>query len=126
MSKQNSNTQIAAFTLPVSESKSTDTSKLIKKYIFHWPLFVLCSVLALVAAYFYTERTNPIYPILATLEFKTPVSSDGTVTNKNGVDQQLDPIKTPVIVENEIEVMQSKKLMYQVVNNLQLWVSYTS
>jgi tyrosine-protein kinase Etk/Wzc len=125
MSKQNSNTQIAAFTLPVSESKSTDTSKLIKKYIFHWPLFVLCSVLALVAAYFYTERTNPIYPILATLEFKTPVSSDGTVTNKNGVDQQLDPIKTPVIVENEIEVMQSKKLMYQVVNNLQLWVSYT-
>ena len=122
MSKQN--TQVAAFTLPVSENKSTDTSKLLKKYLFHWPLFILGAILALVLAYFYIQKTKPVYPIVATLEFKSPVSSDGTVTNKNGVDQQLDPIKTPVIVENEIEVMQSKKLMYQVVNDLQLWVSY--
>jgi uncharacterized protein involved in exopolysaccharide biosynthesis len=125
MSKKNINTQVTAFTLPSTDSTSTDTSKLLKKYLFHWPLFILGSILALVAAYFYVQRTNPVYPILATLEFKSPVSSDGTVTNKNGVDQTLDPIKTPVIVENEIEVMQSKKLMYQVVNNLQLWASYT-
>jgi len=123
MSKQN--TQLTTFTLPVTENASTDTSRLIKKYIFHWPLFVLSAIVALVAAYFYIRSTQPVYPILATLEFKSPVSSEGgTVINKSGTEQQLDPINTPVIVENEIEVMQSKKLMYQVVNDLQLWVSY--
>jgi tyrosine-protein kinase Etk/Wzc len=123
MSKQN--TQVTAFTLPISDASSTDGGKLLKKYMFHWPLFVLGAIIALIAAYFYIQRTQPVYPVMATLEFKSPVSSEGgTVIGKNGVDQQLDPINTPVIVENEIEVMQSKKLMYQVVNDLQLWVSY--
>ncbi|TWR27599.1 polysaccharide biosynthesis tyrosine autokinase [Mucilaginibacter pallidiroseus] len=126
MSKQN--TQLTTFTLPVSEASSTsDGGRLLKKYLFHWPLFVLCAIVALVGAYFYVQNTQPVYPIVATLEFKSPVSSEGgTVINKNGTEQQLDPINTPVIVENEIEVMQSKKLMYQVVNDLQLWVSYVN
>jgi tyrosine-protein kinase Etk/Wzc len=124
MSKQN--TQLTTFTLPVNDSASNDGSKLLKKYLFHWPLFVLGVIIALVGAYFYVQNTQPVYPVLATLEFKSPVSSEGgTVINKSGSEQQLDPINTPVIVENEIEVMQSKKLMYQVVNDLQLWVSYT-
>ncbi|MFA6085494.1 GumC family protein [Mucilaginibacter sp.] len=125
MSKKNTNTQVTAFTLPSSDGSSTDTSKLLKKYLFHWPLFILGGALGILAAYFYIQRTNPTYPILATLEFKTPTSSDGTVVNKSGSEQQLDPINKPIIVENEIEVMQSKKLMYQVVNDLELWASYT-
>jgi tyrosine-protein kinase Etk/Wzc len=122
MSKQN--TQITTFTLP-SEGDSANSGNLVKKYLFHWPLFILGVILFIVLAFFYLQVTKPTYPILATLEFKGPTSSEGTVINKNGQDQTLDPISTPVIVENEIEVMQSKKIMYKVVTDLQLWVNYT-
>lgn len=126
MSKQNTQ-QLTTFTLPVSDGdKSSAASNLVKKYLFHWPLFVLGIIVFMAAGFFYLQATKPTYPILATLEFKGPTSSEGTVINKNGTDQQLDPISTPVIVENEIEVMQSKKLMYKVVNDLQLWVNYST
>jgi tyrosine-protein kinase Etk/Wzc len=69
---------------------------------------------------------KPVYPIVATLEFKAPTASSASLTvNQNSTEQQLDPIDKPVIVENEIEVMQSKKLIYQVVNELQLWTTYS-
>jgi len=124
MSKQN--TQITTFTLPASDSSSSSAgSDIVKKYLFHWPLFVLGAIIAITLAFFYLKVTKPTYPILATLEFKGPTSSEGTVISKTGADAQLDPISTPVIVENEIEVMQSKKIMYKVVNDLQLWVNYT-
>ncbi|MBD1365040.1 polysaccharide biosynthesis tyrosine autokinase [Mucilaginibacter sp. ZT4R22] len=122
MSKQK--TQVQAFTLPTGDTDTSASSDLVKKYLFHWPLFVLGIIIFIVGAYFYLQVTKPTYPIVATLEFKGPTSSEGTVINKSGQDAQLDPISTPVIVENEIEVMQSKKLMYKVVNDLQLWVNY--
>nr|WP_294941930.1 tyrosine-protein kinase [uncultured Mucilaginibacter sp.] len=122
MSKKNN--QVTTFTLP-SESDSANSGNLVKKYLFHWPLFVLGVILFIGLAFFYLQVAKPVYPILATLEFKGPTSSEGTVINKSGDNAQLDPISTPVIVENEIEVMQSKKLMYRVVNDLQLWVGYT-
>ena len=122
MSKQK--TQVQTFTLPVGETDTSASGDIVKKYLFHWPLFVLGVIVFIVAAYLYLQVTKPTYPILATLEFKGPTSSEGTVISKTGSDQQLDPISTPVIVENEIEVMQSKKLMYKVVNDLQLWCTY--
>jgi tyrosine-protein kinase Etk/Wzc len=123
MSKKN--TQVTTFTLPSESDSSSNSGNLVKKYLFHWPLFVLGVIIFFVLAFFYLQVTKPTYPILATLEFKGPTSSEGTVINKSGTDANLDPISTPVIVENEIEVMQSKKIMYRVVNDLQLWVNYT-
>jgi len=125
MSKQQS--QVTTLALPVAAADSASSaSNLIKKYIYHWPLFVLGVILAFTGAYFYLKITNPIYPILATLEFKAPTASSASLTvNQNSTEQQLNPIDKPVIVENEIEVMQSKKLIYQVVNQLELWVNYT-
>jgi len=124
MSKQK--TQIATLALPETGSDSFGTGNLIKKYLYHWPLFILGIIVALIPAYFYLKSTNPIYPILATLEFKAPTASSASLTvNQSNTQQELDPIDKPIIVENEIEVMQSKKLIYEVVNALQLWVTYS-
>ncbi|RFZ85757.1 polysaccharide biosynthesis tyrosine autokinase [Mucilaginibacter terrenus] len=124
MSKQK--TQLTTFTLPAGDTNPDNSGDLVKKYLFHWPLFVLGVIIFVILAFFYLKVSKPTYPIVATLEFKGPTSSEGTVINKSGQDQQLDPISTPVIVENEIEVMQSKKIMYKVVNDLQLWVNYST
>ena len=124
MSKQK--TQVATLSLPGTETQTSSGSLLVKKYLYHWPLFVLCAIVALVVGYFYVKVTNPVYPILATLEFKAPTASSASLTvNSNSTEQQLDPIDKPIIVENEIEIMQSKKLIYQVVNELQLWTTYS-
>lgn len=124
MSKQKP--QITTLALPTVGNESSNAGNLIKKSLYHWPLFILCSIITLIGAYFYMKVTNPVYPILATLEFKAmTASSAGLPINTNATEEALDPINKPVIVENEIEVMQSKKLMYEVVNDLKLWVSCT-
>src|ERR1700761_1969394 len=123
MSKQK--TQVTTLALPVTGNEPSGASNLVKKYIYHWPLFVLGVLVAFTAAYFYLKITNPIYPILATLEFKAPTASSASLTvNQSNTQQELNPIDKPIIVENEIEVMQSKKLIYEVVNELQLWITY--
>jgi tyrosine-protein kinase Etk/Wzc len=125
MSKQNTPSPITTIALPTTQAESSDGSLLIKKYLFHWPLFILAVILTTVGGYFYLKIAKPVYPIVATLEFKAPTASSASLTvNQNSTEQQLDPIDKPVIVENEIEVMQSKKLIYQVVNELQLWTNY--
>ena len=116
------NPQITTITLPVSQNQSVDFAKLFKKYLFHWPLFFCVVLVTLTGAYFYIKSTKPVYPIKATLEFKNEKTDNGS--NKTGL-KELDELSDPIIVENEIEVMKSKKLMYQVVNQLHLWVSYS-
>jgi capsular exopolysaccharide synthesis family protein len=125
MSKQN--TTITTLALPINANESNNAEgNIIKKYLFHWPLFALCTLVLLAVAYFYLKVTQPNYPILATIEFKSPTASSASLTvNQNSTETTLDPINKPIIVENEIEVMQSKKLIYQVVDELGLWITYT-
>jgi len=118
-----SNPQITTITLPVSQSQAVDFPKLLKKYLFHWPLFFLSLAVVITLAYFYIKYARPVYPINATIEFKDDKSTS-TTGEKSGL-SQLDQISSPVIVENEIEVMQSKQIMFQVVNELKLWVNYS-
>jgi capsular exopolysaccharide synthesis family protein len=75
---------------------------------------------------YYYSVTNPVYPITATLEFNVPTIASSTgIPAQNQLMQSLNPTNKPIIVENEIEVMQSQKLMVQLVNDLQLWANYT-
>src|SRR4051812_16617739 len=112
MSKQKTQ-QVATLALPgIAETQGSGVNVLVKKYLYHWPLFILCTIITLIGAYFYLKSSVPVYPILATLEFKSPTASSASLTvNQNSTEQQLDPIEKPIIVENEIEIMQSKKLI---------------
>ena len=120
------NPQITTITLPVAQNQSVDFAKLIKKYIFHWPLFFVALAAFITGAYFYLQYAKPIYPVNSTLEFKDDHSTTGGgSSDKTGINE-LDQLTPPIIVENEIEVMKSKKIMFQVVNDLKLWVNYTT
>jgi len=117
------NNQIATITLPVSQAQTVDFAKLLKRYFFHWPIFFLSLAVFIVLAYFYNQYTKPVYPINATIEFKGTKNPDYNA-EKNNL-QELDQISTPIVFENEIEVLKSKKIMLQVVNQLNLWVNYS-
>ncbi len=124
MSVNNKNNQITTFTLPVAQTQSTDFAKRIKHYLFYWPWFILSLALFGAGAYFLIKNATPIYPITASLEFKNSKGVTNYSSEKKSL-QELDQISTPIVFQNEIEVIRSKKIMLQVVNSLKLWVSYS-
>ena len=118
-----SDNKIATITLPVAQNQNTDFAKVFKKYIFHWPIFFLALAICMTAAYFYLKYTPLSYPIAATLEFK---DSKNPEYNRQDKDlNQLDQISTPIVFENEIEVLKSKRIMLQVVKDIVLWIGYS-
>jgi len=121
MSKQQ---QVAALVLPASPNESSEISNLLKKYLYHWPLFVIVVLIMVAAAYFYLTIASPRYPITATLQFTNPTTDDKAAPSSNSLDQ-LDLVSQPINVEDEINVIGSKKLIYPVVQKLQLWVDYS-
>ncbi len=119
------NNQFASITLPVSsQAQTVDFAKLLKRYLFHWPIFFLSLAVFFVSAYFYLQYAKPVYPIAASIEFKN-VKGPEYSPQTNNLQGQLDPISKPVIFENEVEILKSKKIMLQVVNQLKLWINYS-
>ncbi len=90
---------------------------LLAMFLPYWPLFALLAPLCLIGAWGYLKTTTPVYEAAATLIIKD---------ENKGVDdskamEAMNPFDSKKIVENEIEVIQSRALMTQVVENLQLY-----
>ncbi|WCT10722.1 GumC family protein [Mucilaginibacter jinjuensis] len=101
----------------------TDLRVVLTKYLYHWPLFALGLIIAIVGAYIYLHNVNPVYEISATIlvkdEKKSPQEDKAALP-------ELNQTSSPKNAETEIEILKSKNLINQVVNNLQLWVNYKS
>ncbi|WP_207425347.1 polysaccharide biosynthesis tyrosine autokinase [Pedobacter sp. SYSU D00535] len=110
---------------PISEVKGDNADfnlrETINKYVFHWPLFLLGIVLALTLAYFYLRYSDPEYEIKAKLLIKDDKKDANPVAEEL---KRLDVFSSSNVVENELEVLQSRKIMKKVVEDLDLWVSY--
>ena len=116
--------KFATITLPVSQAQTPDIGSTLKRYFFHWPIFLLSLMVFLAGAFFYLKYTKSVYPVSATVEFKNVKTTDYSTVEKTNL-QQLDQISSPVVFENEIEVLKSEKLMLGVVNELKLWITYS-
>lgn len=108
---------------PLLESNNTSTFReTLDKYLYHWPLFLIGLLITLTGAFFYLKTAKPLYEIKATLlvqdEQKTP-QDEKTL-------QEIDvTTSSSKLAENEVEVLKSRQLINQVVENLQLNVTYT-
>lgn len=87
------------------------------KYVPYWPLFILAIIIAIAVAYVYLRYTTPIYEATATIIIKD--EKKGSEESK--IVESLDQISSKKIVENEIEILQSRKLMENVVRKLGLY-----
>lgn len=99
------------------ESKETSISQLWGRYASYWPWFVFLLLLAVGAAAMYMRYTIPQYESTARLLIKD--EKKGSEDSK-GL-ESLNLISTKKILENEMEVLQSRTLVKEVVNNLQLY-----
>ncbi len=87
-------------------------------YLPYWPLFVLLIILGLAGAWAYLKYyATPVYETYATIMVKDEKKG----VDESGVLEALQIYPTKNIVENEMEVIHSRKLMEKVVDQLQLY-----
>lgn len=103
------------------EEEGSLFSQVLFKYLPYWPLFLILLVLSGSAAYVYLHYAVPVYETAATVMVKD---------EKKGLDdsnlmEQLNLFGSKKLVENEIEVIQSRTLMREVVKNLDLYAPIT-
>jgi tyrosine-protein kinase Etk/Wzc len=100
------------------EKKEENLVSLIRfRFVPYWPLFVLLLVLSGIGAWMYLKTVTPIYSASASIVIKD--EKKGTDDSK--LLESLNISSAKKIVENEIEVIQSRDLMKKVVTRLNLY-----
>jgi tyrosine-protein kinase Etk/Wzc len=104
------------------KKRNGSTKNVIKKYLFHWPLFIISLAIALGLAIVYLNNYRPSYEAKASILIKDDKQDAGdpkaAVLNDIGITNSSEG------VDNELEILKSKKLIGTVVQDLQLWVNY--
>ncbi len=99
------------------EKESNKATHIIYKYLPYWPLFLSFIIIAFAAAWLYMQYTIPQYEINARVLIKD--ENKGTEDAK--ALESLDMLSSKKTIDNEMEVIQSKKIIYEVVKNLYLY-----
>jgi len=112
--------QTTTFNTP-EKSKQFSLGALIGKYLFHWPLFLLCLGILIPLAYIYVGTLSPVYEVKASLLIKDDKKNQDRQVSAL---HEIDFVNSAKTIENEIEILKSRKLTNQVVQDLKLWVNY--
>ena len=108
-----------------SKEENIDVKELLFKYLIHWPWFVGAVVACLIAAWVYLHVSTPVYNISATVLIKDD-KKGGSAGMLSGLESLgLDGmISSSQNIDNEIEVLRSKTIVKEVVEDLGLYISY--
>lgn len=109
-----------------SKEENIDVKELLFKYLIHWPWFVGAVVACLIAAWVYLHMSTPVYNISATVLIKDD-KKGGSAGMLSGLESLgLDGmVSSSQNIDNEIEVLRSKTIVKEVVEDLGLYISYT-
>lgn len=109
-------------TVSEPEQHAVSLRTLIDKFTAHWYWFILFVVLGIAASWLFLRYATPTYNVKAKILVQDE-QKGGNLPGQEVLEQlQLFPGKSNV--DNEVEIIQSRSLMEQVVRNLQLNVSY--
>ncbi|TKC03709.1 polysaccharide biosynthesis tyrosine autokinase [Pedobacter frigoris] len=103
--------------------KRPDLKDQIMKYFKYWYLFLITLLLSLGGAYLYLQITVPQYKVTSTLLIQDDAKGDGIL--KGTAFSDLNMFRSSRTVDNEMEVLRSKDLIYEVLNDLALQVRYS-
>lgn len=94
--------------------------EILVKYLHYWPVFLLFTIITMIGAYAFHMVTKPVYDIKATLLLQDEAQANDIKSSL----QSMGIAGTSKSFANDVEVMQSRRLISTVVNDLKLWVSY--
>ena len=109
-----------------ADDEKIDIQEVLFKYIIHWPWFVGAVLVCLIGAWIYLRMATPVYNISATVLIKDD-KKGGNTGGMAGLEELglSGLISSSQNIDNELEVLRSKTLVKEVVNQLNLYVSYT-
>ena len=102
------------------DEEKINYQELLFRYIIHWPWFVASVLVCLIGAWVYLHFQTPVYQVSASIMIKDDKKGSGDLGNLGigGV------ITSTQGIDNEIEVLRSKTILKEVVNNLELYITY--
>jgi tyrosine-protein kinase Etk/Wzc len=95
---------------------------LFENYLAHWKWFVVGILFSILGAYIYTRYTPKLYEARASILIKD--DEKGNIAAEFSAFKDLDILEGKKALENEIEILKSRRLMSQVVTELGLNVHY--
>jgi capsular exopolysaccharide synthesis family protein len=101
---------------------SEDMKESVMKYLKYWYAFLIAIVISMAAAFFYLSTVTPKYKISSTLLMQDDKKGDGEL--KGTAFSDLNMFHTDKKVDNEMEVLRSRELIYKVLKSLSLETSY--
>lgn len=108
-----------------ADENQFNIQEIIFRYLIHWPWFVASVVFCVILAWAYLYIATPVYNISATVLIKDEEKGGGagmsSELERMGLDGFMSSSKN---VDNEIEVLRSKSLAREVVNQMNLYVTY--
>ena len=104
------------------DEEKVDYQELLFRYIIHWPWFVASIMVCLIVAWGYLHFQTPVYQVSASIMIKDDKKSGGSTDLENlGIGGVITSTQS---IDNEIEVLRSKTILKEVVNNLELYITY--
>ena len=104
------------------DEEKINYQELLFRYIIHWPWFVASVLICLIGAWTYLHFQTPVYQISASIMIKDDKKGGGSTDLENlGIGGVITSTQS---IENEIEVLRSKTILKEVVNNLELYITY--
>ena len=105
--------------------EQVNIQEILFRYLIHWPWFVVSVIICIACAWGYLRLATPVYNITATVLIKDEKKGGGASMSSELEKLGLDGfVSSSSNVDNEIEVLKSKSLALEVVNNLGLFVTY--
>ena len=109
-----------------ADDENIDVRELLFKYVIHWPWFVGAVVACLVAAWAYLYMATPVYNISATVLIKDEKKGGGAGMLSGLETLGLDGmVPSSQNIDNEMEVLRSRTIVKEAVEDLGLYISYT-
>jgi tyrosine-protein kinase Etk/Wzc len=105
----------------VKERDEISLGDLFYKFFSYWPYFLFLLLFSLSIAWIYLRYKIPVYQTTAVLLIK----DDKKGADSKDIMEALDIFGSKKTVENEVEILQSKTLMQEVVKNLHLYAPLT-
>ncbi|GAE21167.1 tyrosine-protein kinase Wzc [Bacteroides pyogenes JCM 10003] len=107
------------------EEEVINLREILFKYIIHWRWFVAAVATCLIVAYAYLYVTSPVYNVAATVLIKDDKKGGGNNAMAGLEGLGLTGImSSSQSLDNEMEVLRSKSLVKEVVEQLNLYVTY--
>ena len=106
------------------QEQEIDLIELFYKIIVHWRWFLIAIAVALTGAYIYVHITTPVYQASASVVIKDSEGSDKAI---NDLFNQVSPSNmaaTNTQIEDELEILRSRSILLQVINELNMHTSY--